>query len=209
MMLYDYKAPSPRRVRIFLSEKGLSLPMRTVDLAKGEQLSEEYRAKNPRCTVPTLELDDGTYLWDTLAICEYFEAQYPQPPLFGSTPLERAMVVMWFQRIEIDGFMSVADVMRNASPMFRDHALTGILPSPQIPALIERGRNRVLQFYKDMDARLAKSAHVAGNYFSLADIQLLCVLDFAIGWGRIPLPDDCKALTEWHRNTGARPSAKA
>ncbi|MFY9327531.1 MAG: glutathione S-transferase family protein [Georgfuchsia sp.] len=209
MLLYDYKAPSPRRVRIFLAEKGTAIPTRTVDLAKGEQFSPEYRQKNPRCTVPMLELDDGTCLWDTLAICEYLEALHPSPPLFGGNPLEHARVVMWYQRIELDGFMSVAEVMRNASPAFKDRALVSPLKWPQIPALIERGQSRVQQFYQDMNAHLAKSVNVAGDNFSLADIQLLCVLDFATGWGRMPIPDDCTALSAWHQKTGTRPSAAA
>jgi glutathione S-transferase len=209
MLLYDYKAPSPRRVRLFLAEKGLDIPVRKVDLAKGEQFTADYRAKNPRCTVPTLELDDGTCLWDTLAICEYLENLHPQSPLFGSNPREHAQVVMWYQRIEFEGFLPAAEVLRNASPAFKDHALAGPLSLPQIPALIERGRSRVQQFYRDMNARLGEAVNVAGDFFSLADIQLLCVLDFAIGWGRMPIPNEYAALTAWHRKTGARPSAQA
>ena len=209
MLLYDYKAPSPRRVRLSLAEKGLTIPTQIVDLAKSEQFAPYYRAKNPRCTVPTLELDDGICLWDTLAICEYLETLHPMPPLFGSNPCEHAQVVMWYQRIEFEGFLSAAEVMRNASPAFKDHALTGSLPLPQIPALIERGRDRIQQFYRDMNAHLDEAANVAGDFFSLADIQLLCVLDFAIGWGRMPIPNEYAALTAWHRKTGARPSAQA
>jgi glutathione S-transferase len=209
MLLYDYKAPSPRRVRIFLAEKGLDIPTRKVDLGKGEQFNTEYRANNPRCTVPTLELDDGTCLWDTLAICEYLETLHPQPPLFGSNPSEHAQVVMWYQRIEFEGFLSAAEVMRNANPAFKDHALTGPLLLPQIPALIERGRGRVQQFYRDMNARLGEAVNVAGDFFSLADIQLLCVLDFATGWGRMPIPDEYAALMAWHRKISDRPSAQA
>ncbi|MCK9282727.1 MAG: glutathione S-transferase [Rhodocyclaceae bacterium] len=210
MLLYDYHpAPSPRRVRIFLAEKTLSVPIRAVDLAKREQLADDYRAKNPRCTVPMLELDDGSCLWDTLAICEYIESLQPSPPLFGRSALDHARVVMWYQRIELDGFLATADVFRNANPAFKDRALFGPLPTAQIPALIERSRPRVRQFYLDMDARLAASEYVAGDFFSLADIQLLCVVDFAMGWGRMPLPAECAALAAWHAKVGARPSASA
>lgn len=209
MIFYNYGAPSPRRVRIFLAEKGLSIPTQSIDLAKGEQFAPQYRAKNPRCTVPALELDDGSCLWDTLAICEYLETQYPQPALFGLTPLDHARVVMWYQRIEVEGFMAVAEVMRNASPAFKDHALTGALPTAQIPALIERGHSRVQQFYLDMNARLLEASNVAGDFFSLADIQLLCVLDFATGWGRMPIPESCPELTAWQQKTAVRPSTKA
>lgn len=208
MILYDFKAPSPRRVRIFCAEKGITLPLRTVNLGNREQFLPDYRAKNPRCTVPTLELEDGSCIWDTLAICEYLEAVHPAPALFGSTPLDRARVVMWYQRIEQDGFQAVAETMRNAAPSFKDHAMPGALPTAQIPALIERGKLRVQQFYRDMDERLRESAHVAGDFFSLADIQLLCVLDFGAGWGRQPF-DAYPTLTAWHRRMSERPSAEA
>jgi glutathione S-transferase len=209
MLLYDYAAPSPRRVRIFLAEKGLSVPLRTVDLAKGEQFAPAYRAKNPRCTVPMLELDDGSCIWDTLAICEYLETLHPQTPLLGATPLDHARVVMWFLRIEFDGFRATAEVMRNASRSFKDRALTGYEPSAQIPALVDRGREHMQVFYRDMNERLQAAPYLAGDFFSLADIQLLCVLDFSTGWGRMPIPPDCAALAAWHQTTSARPSAKA
>ena len=209
MLLHDYKAPSPRRVRIFLAEKGLRVPTVIVDLAKGEQFAPAYRAKNPRCTVPMLELDDGTCLWDTLAICEYLETLHPEVAMFGRNPVEHANVVMWFQRMEWDGFASTADVFRNANPAFKDRSLTGLLPTAQIPGLIERGRARMATFYRDLNDRLAASEYVAGNFFSLADIQLLCVLDFATGWGRMHIPEDCATLSAWHLKTGARPTAKA
>ena len=209
MIFYDYGAPSPRRVRIFLAEKGVTIPTVTVDLGKGEQYSAAYRAKNPRCTVPTLELDDGTCLWDTLAICEYLEALHPQPPLMGRNALERAQVIMWVQRIEFEGFASVADVLRNASRTFKDRSLTGALPTAQIPALIERGRSRTHQFYADMNLHMSSSTNVAGEFFSLADIQLLCMIDFAAGWGRMPIPEDCAALIAWHQKMAARKSAGA
>ena len=209
MLLYDYAAPSPRRVRIFLAEKGIDIPRKTVDLAKREQFDPAYRARNPRCTVPTLELDDGTCLWDTLAICEYLEALHPQPPLMGRDPLARAQVVMWYERIENDGFRAVAEVMRNAAPSFRNRALTGATETEQIPALIERGRKRTAAFYADMNQRLAGSAFVAGDFFSLADIQLLCVMDFATGWGRMPVPAEHTALAAWRSRMVERPSSRA
>ena len=209
MLLHDYKAPSPRRVRIFLAEKGLTVPTVSVDLAKGEQLAPAYRSKNPRCTVPMLELDDGTCIWDTLAICEYLETLHPEVPMFGRNAVEHASVVMWYQRLEGDGFAATADVFRNANPAFKDRSLPGATPTAQIPGLIERGRARIAAFYRDLNDRLAVSEFVAGSLFSLADIQLLCVLDFATGWGRMHIPEDCAALTTWHRRTSARSSAKA
>src|SRR4051794_7404492 len=175
MLFYDAVATSPRRVRMFVAEKGLNIPKRTVDLAKREHFTAELRAKNPRCTVPILELDDGTCLWDTLAICEYLETTHPDPALFGAGPLDHARVVMWFQRIEQDGFASVADAFRNAHPFFKDHALVGAEQTPQIPELVARGRARIASFHRDMNMRLGESKFVAGDFFSFADIQLLCV----------------------------------
>ena len=208
MLFYDYSAPSPRRVRIFIAEKGLTIPTRIVDLGKKEQFSAEYLAKNPRGTVPTLQLDDGTCLWDTLAICEYLEAQYPEVPLLGRNAVEHAKVVMWYQRIEIDGFHAVAEVFRNASRTFKDRALPGTLTLTQIPDLVPRGKLRMQQFYAEMNAHLHSSTNVAGDYYSLADIQLLCILDFAKGWGRLPIPEDCAALQVWHQQASARTSSK-
>lgn len=209
MLFYDAAAPSPRRVRIFLAEKGADIPRHTFDLTKREQLEPAYRAKNPRCTVPMLELDDGTCLWDTLAICTYLETLYPDPPLMGRDAIARSQVIMWYERIESEGFLAVMDVLRNAAPWFKDHALTGPTPAIQIPALVERGRTRIAAFYAGMNERLAASSFIAGDSFSLADIQLLCVVDFASGWGRMPVPEACTALVEWHRQTSARPSVHA
>ena len=205
MLFHDADAPSPRRVRIFLAEKGLDIPRRTLSLARREQFDPAYLARNPRATVPLLELDDGTCLWDTLAICDYLEALHPQPPLLGRTPLERAEVVMWYQRIEFEGFLAVMDVLRNAAPFFKDHAITGTTPAAQIPALVERGNARIAAFYSAMDARLAASPFVAGANYTLADIQLLCVVDFAAGFGRMPVPEGCQSLAEWRRRMNERP----
>lgn len=210
MRLYDYgPPPSPRRVRIFIAEKGITLPMETIDLGKGEQYSERYRAINPRCTVPTLELDDGSYLSEGLAICDYLEALYPEPPLFGRTPQERAQVIMWFQRIEFEGFHAVAEVLRNSSRAFKDSSLTGPDRYPQLPELVERGRHRVAQFYASMHERLSQLDYVAGPFYSFADISLLCIVDFGTGWGRMPIPPELTALLAWHGRMSARPSAKA
>lgn len=208
MLFHDADAPSPRRVRIFLAEKGLDIPRRRIDLGKREQLDPAYLAKNPRGTVPLLELDDGTCLWDTLAICDYLESLHPQPPLLGHSAVERAEVLMWYQRIEFEGFLAVMDVLRNAAPFFKDHALTGPTPAAQIPALVERGKARMAAFYAAIDARLGESAFVAGRHYTLADIQLLCVVDFAAGWGRMPIPEVCRTLAAWRRRMDERAGVK-
>jgi glutathione S-transferase len=209
MKFYDCAvAPSPRRVRIFLAEKGLALPTIQVDLRKGEQFGDDFRAINPDCTVPVLELDDGTRISDSLAICVYLEATNPAPPLMGATAVERATVAEWQRRAERDGFLAVADAFRNSTPAFKTRALPGPDDYPQIPALVERGRARTQKFFKLMDARLADREFVAGERYSIADITTLVAVDFA-GWIKLTIPDECAHLRRWHQAVAARPSAKA
>jgi glutathione S-transferase len=126
MKFYDCAiAPSPRRVRIFLAEKGITVPTIQVDLRKGEQFGEAFRAVNPDCTVPVLELDDGTRIFDSLAICVYLEQARPEPPLMGTSAIERATVAEWQRRAERDGFLAVAEAFRNSTPAFKTRALPG------------------------------------------------------------------------------------
>lgn len=200
-------APSPRRVRIFLAEKGIEIPRVEVDLRAGEQLSAAFQAKNPRCTVPVLELDDGSFLGETVAICDYLESVYPQPVLMGRTPKERALVLQWNHWIEDLGFLSVADVFRNTSPGFRERAVTGPENFPQIEALGERGTRRIAVFYRMLERQLRSNAFVVGDVFSMADITALVVTDFA---SRVKLapPEDCGALGRWHACVSARPAAR-
>ncbi len=132
-------APSPRRVRIFLAEKGLSVPTRQVDLRNGEQFTPAFRALNPACTVPVLELDDGATIADILSICRYFEDLHPDPPLMGRSPEERAVIGSWVWRIEWDGFYPAMDAFRNSTPGFRGRALPGPEPYEQIPACGKKG----------------------------------------------------------------------
>jgi len=209
MKFYDCAiAPSPRRVRIFLAEKGITLPTIEVDLRKGEQFSEAFRAVNPDCTVPVLELDDGARIADVMAICVYFEQSRPEPPLMGVGAQDRAVVTEWQRRAERDGFHAVAEAFRNATPAFKTRALPGADDYAQIPALAERGRERVQKFFKVMDARLADNEFVAGARYSIADITTLVAVDFA-GWIKLAIPDDCAHLRRWHQALSARPSAKA
>ncbi len=140
MKFYDCAtAPSPRRVRIFLAEKGLSVPTRQVDLRNGEQFTPAFRALNPACTVPVLELDDGATIADILSICRYFEDLHPDPPLMGRSPEERAVIGSWVWRIEWDGFYPAMDAFRNSTPGFRGRALPGPEPYEQIPACGKKG----------------------------------------------------------------------
>lgn len=210
MKFYDCStAPSPRRVRIFLAEKSIELPMVNVDLAGGEQFSEAFRRRNPACTVPVLELDDGTCIHEVNAICRYIEEAYPEPPLMGDSPKTKALVEMWNHHMEIDGFLAVAEGFRNRVARFKDRALTGAHPIAQIPALSERGRRRYAYWLQDLDERLAASRFIAGDCFSVADITALVTVDFGTRALKLSLPQDYQSLRRWHHEVGSRPSAEA
>jgi glutathione S-transferase len=209
MKFYDCAtAPSPRRVRIFLAEKGISLPTVQVDLRNGEQFSPAFRAINPDCTVPALALDDGTVIADAIAICGYLEEVHPDPPLIGTTPQERAVVTALNRQIERDGFFAAMDAFRNAAKGLKGRALPGPHDYEQIPELAARGRVRVEHFFRAMDARLAGREFVAGPRYTIADISTLVLADFA-AWSKLPIPEDCAHLRRWYASASARPSAKA
>src|SRR5262245_61223661 len=209
MQFYDCTtAPSPRRVRIFLAEKGITLPTVQVDLRNGEQFSDAYRAINPDCTVPALQLDDGTVIGDAVAICQYLEELHPDPPMIGSTPQERAVVSALNRQIERDGFFAAMDALRNTATGLKRRALPGPHDYEQIPELAERGRQRLEHFFRDLDKRLAGRAFVAGDRYTLADISAMIVVDFANRL-KLAVPDDCAHLKRWYGAVSARPSAKA
>jgi glutathione S-transferase len=210
MKLYDFAhAPSPRRVRIFLAEKGITVPRVAVDLVKKEQFSPEYRRVNPDCTLPALELDDGTLLCESVAICRYFEEIHPDPPLFGRDAKGKAIVEMWNRRAELQGYLRVADVLRNEEPRFTDRALPGVEGGvPQIAALAERGRQALQRFYARLDAELAMREFVAGPDFTIADITAFVTVDFAARV-KFALPPEFAHLGRWHRAVSTRPSANA
>jgi glutathione S-transferase len=209
MKFYDCStAPSPRRVRIFLAEKGISVPTVQVNLRGGEQFTPEFRAVNPDATVPVLELDDGTRIGDALGICVYFEAIHPQPPLMGEDAKEKAVVTEWQRVAERNGFYAVMEAFRNSTPAFKVRALPGPHDYAQIPALAERGRLRIMHFFGLMEERLAKNEFVAGTRYSIADITTLVTVDFA-GWMKLSIPEECRNLAQWHAQVSARPSAKA
>jgi len=209
MKLYDMRvAPNPRRVRIFLAEKGIELPRVEINIRAGENLQPDFLAINPRGVLPTLQLEDGTVIDETTAICRYFEARQPEPPLLGRTPLEQAMVECWSRRIEFDAGQPVIDAFRNSYPPYADRAIPGRSGTPAIPDLVTRGRARLADFYPVIDRRLAESEYVAGEDFSLADITLLCIADFA-ALVKLPTPEACTHFTRWHAQVSARPSAQA
>jgi len=206
MRLYDCTtAPSPRRVRIFLAEKGLEIPIVQVDLRNGEHLEPAFRAINPRCTVPVLELENGTFLWETLAICSYLEDRHPEPALMGRDPQERAEVLQWTCRGSDDGFQGVAEALRNGAKGFQNRALTGPDDFAQIPDLVERGRRRTEIFFRELDAHLKDRPFLVGDSLTLADITAWVVVDFA-SWIKISIPGSRPELRRWYDQLAARPS---
>jgi glutathione S-transferase len=209
MRFYDCKtAPSPRRVRMFMAEKGIELPTVQVDLRNGEQLTDEFKKINPRCTVPVLELDDGTCLNDTLAICHYLESEFPEPNLMGRNGREQALVLNWHEQVLMEGFMAGAEVLRNTARGFADRALTGPTNFKQIPELAERGRVRMEQFMAVLDGRLSQSSHVALDRFTMADIGAYVCVDFA-GWIKLPVLEQWPNIRRWYEDLAARPGATA
>ena len=178
--LYDCStAPSPRRARILLAEKGVAHATVNVDLARGEQLGQAYRSVNPLCTVPALRLEDGSLLTDNAAIAAYVEARFPEPALLGITPMDKAEVASWNWRVEFEGLMAVAEALRNSSPAMANRALPGPVDYPQIPELAARGVARLQRFFDTLDARLAGRETLAGKGLSIADITAVVAVDFA------------------------------
>jgi len=178
--LYDCAtAPSPRRARILLAEKGIAHATVPVDLRHGEQLGEAFRRINPQCTVPALQTDEGAVLTDNAAITAYLEALRPEPALLGRTPLEKAEIASWNWRIEFEGFLAIAEALRNGSPAMANRALPGPKDYAQIPELAQRGLARAQDFFTALDARLQGREFIAGDRFSVADITAVVAVDFA------------------------------
>jgi glutathione S-transferase len=178
--LYDCAtAPSPRRARILLAEKGVAHDTVQVDLKTGEQLGAAYRQLNPQCTVPALRTDEGVVLADNAAITAWLEARYPQPPLLGVSPEDKAEIASWNWRVEFDGLLPIAEALRNGSPAMSNRALPGPVDYAQIPELAQRGQARVQQFFATLDARLTGREFIAAGQFSIADITAVVAVDFA------------------------------
>ncbi|MGO9389890.1 glutathione S-transferase family protein [Rhodoblastus sp.] len=203
MKLYDSPvAPNPRRVRIFLAEKGIIVPTETVDLAKLQQKEPEYAAINPLQRIPALVLDSGEILCESVAICRYFEETQPQPPLFGTGALEKARVEMWQRRAELEFFLPVAQAFRHSHPAMRE------MEKPQIAELAETARPRAVAFAKFLDGKLANRRFLAGDAFTIADITAFIAADFA-KFARIAFPEDLVHFARWRAEVAARPSAAA
>ncbi len=210
MKLYDCKmAPNPRRVRIFLAEKGVTIPTVEVSIIDGENLKPEYLRVNPRGLLPVLELDDGTRLDETVAICRYIEELHPEPSLMGVKPLEKAIIESWQRHMEFDGLTAVSEVLRNSFPAFSSRGLPGVTqPVPAIPALVERGTASVKRFHERLEQRLGATEFIAGERFSIADITALCVVDVA-GRIKMSIPEENKNSQRWYAAVSSRPSAAA
>jgi glutathione S-transferase len=209
MKFYDCPtAPSPRRVRIFLAEKGVSLETKMVDLANGEQLTDAFGAVNPHRTVPILELDDGTKLLDSTSICMYLEETFPDPNLMGRDAKERALIAMWQRDMETNGMMAIMECFRNSSRGFKSRALTGPVDYEQIPELAERGRQRVRHFFTELNSRLCGSEYVAGDRFTIVDITAFVAVEFSRAI-REKVPEDAAHLQRWRDAVSARPSTRA
>jgi glutathione S-transferase len=178
--LYDCAtAPSPRRARILLAEKGIAHETVQVDLRSGEQFGEAYRSINPQCTVPALVTEEGRVLTDNAAITAYAEAVRPEPALLGRTPLEKAEIASWNWRVEFEGLLAIAESLRNGSPAMANRALPGPRDYAQIPELAQRGIARVQDFFATLDAHLQGRDFIAAGMFSVADITAVVAVDFA------------------------------
>ena len=202
MKLYDSAmAPNPRRVRIFLAEKGISVPTVQVDIGKADNRKPEFLTKNPLGGLPVLELDDGRYLAESVAICRYFEERQPQPPLMGVDATDRAFVEMWQRRMEIEIFQRIAQTFQNTHEFFKGRI-------PQIPEYGEVCRKHALSRLAWLDGELAGREFIAGDRYTIADITALCGIDFGRVAG-IRIDPAQKNLQRWHEAVSSRPSAKA
>ena len=204
MLLYNAPnpAPNPRRVRIVLAEKGVTVPTTDVSIMAGGLRTPEFKAVNPLGQVPALQLDDGTVLTETVAICRYFDGLYPDPPLFGTDPLSAARVDMWTRRAELRLGMPLAMIWQHT------HPLTARLVLKQYVEFGESQRPRVGDAFAFLDASLADRVFLTGDAFSMADIALVTIVDFA-GFIGIPMPENAANLRRWHADVAARPSYAA
>ncbi len=209
MKLYDFgQAPNARRVRMFIAEKGIEIPVEVVDLGSKAQLDAAYIKINPVAEVPALELDDGTIITESSAICLYLEGIYPEPNLMGEDTLEKAQIFMWDRRVELNGFQAVGEAFRNSNPFFENRAITGTRDYAQIPALAERGVERTGDFFAALDERLGNSEYIAGDRFTIADITAFVAVDFARTI-KMKLDDTQPNALRWHQAISNRPSAAA
>jgi len=203
MKLYDGgRAPNPRRVRIFLAEKGITVPTEQVDLGALAQRSQAYTAINPMQRVPALVLDDGTTIAESIAICRYFEALNPEPPLFGRGALDAALVEMWNRRAELHLLFPVASVFQHLHPAMKE------MVQPQVPDWGQANKPRVFAFLQFLDGELKSRPFVAGANYSVADITAMIAVDF-MRVSKLAVPEELTSLKRWHQAVSTRPSAAA
>ena len=203
MKFYDGgRAPNPRRVRVFLAEKGIKIPTEQVDLGTLQHRTDAYAAINPMRRVPALALDDGTVITESVAICRYFEALNPDPPLFGRGLLASALVEMWNRRVEFHLFFPVATVFQHLHPGMKQ------LVDPQLPAWGEANKPLIFKFLQFLDTELKSRPYVAGEAFTIADITALVSVDF-MKVSKLTVPDELAELRRWYAKVSARPSAAA
>jgi glutathione S-transferase len=202
MKIYDAtQAPNPRRVRVFLAEKGINVPYQQVDIGKAENRQPEFLKINPMGGLPVLELDDGTHIAESVAICRYFEELHPNPPLFGTDPKEKALVEMWNRRTEFEVLGNAAGAFRNTSDFFKGRI-------PQVKEYGEVCHAAIIKRLDWLDQELAHREFIAGNRFSIADITALIGIDFG-RTTKIRIQPEQKNLARWHQAVSSRPSAKA
>jgi glutathione S-transferase len=202
MILWDSKtAPNPRRVRIFLAEKGITVPTQQVDIAAKENRAPAFLAKNPLGGVPVLELDDGTCIAESVAICRYFEELHPEPPLFGTGPTDRALVEMWQRRMELSLLVPVSHAFQHTHQFFAGR----LKQVPDYGAAAKEVAEKRLEW---LDGQLGECPYVAGERYTIADITTLCAVDFGRVSG-IRIQPEQKNLARWYADVSGRPSAKA
>jgi glutathione S-transferase len=203
MKLFDGgRAPNPRRVRVFLAEKGIQVPLVPVDMGALEHKQQTVSSRNPLQRLPVLELDDGTVITESVAICRYFEELHPEPALFGRGALGKALVEMWQRRMEFNLLSCVAAAFRHIHPAMKEWEV------PQIPEWGEANKPKAIEFLKLLDDELANREFVAGDAYSIADITGLIAIDF-MKPARIKVPEDCANVLRWHQAISSRPSAAA
>jgi glutathione S-transferase len=203
MKLYDGgRAPNPRRVRVYLAEKGITVPTEQVDLGALQQKSDAFTAVNPMQRVPALVLDDGTVITESIAICRYFEALHPEPPLFGRGALQSALVEMWNRRVEFHLFIPVSNIFRHLHPAMKEMEI------PQVKEWGEANKPRALSFLDHLDSELKARSFIAGNDYSVADITAMIAIDF-LRVTKLAVPDALSNLNRWYASVSGRPSSKA
>jgi glutathione S-transferase len=203
MKIYDHPlAPNPRRVRVFLAEKGIKMIYEEVDIFTGKNRTPEFLEKNPLGGLPVLEFDDGTHLAESVAICRYFEAAFPNPPLMGVDPKDQAFVEMWNRRMELELFGPIGRSMQHTHPMFKGR-------TQQLPEYGAAMRTHALNRLEWLDSMLAQRPFVAGDRYTIADITALCGLDLGLQMGVLQIPEATRHVKRWHDSVSSRPSAKA